>query len=76
MRPTQYEGEVMASGKDVARAPRPRMTSIKDAAVMLGVSIPTVYRMIQGGHLEAIKVGRRNLVRLRSLEAITGEGAA
>lgn len=52
-------------------SPAPRMASVADAATILGLSRPTVYRLIGSGQLDTVKIGRRRLVRMVSLDAIT-----
>lgn len=42
--------------------------SVKDAAMMLGVSIDTVYRRIADGSIPSFRVGRAIRVPLRYLE--------
>lgn len=56
--------------------PAPRMASVEHAAVTLGLSVPTIYRMLERRELESVKVGRRRLIRMSSIEALTGERAA
>jgi excisionase family DNA binding protein len=56
-------------------SPAPRLASIKDAASLLGLSVPTIYRQIEAGSLKTVKIGRRRLVRMSSIEALTGEAA-
>jgi excisionase family DNA binding protein len=46
--------------------------SVKDAALLLGVSDPTIWRRIQSGELETYKVGSRRLVKSSSLLAMAG----
>jgi excisionase family DNA binding protein len=55
--------------------PAPRMASVDDTATILGLSVPTIYRMIERNELSTVKVGRRRLVRVSSIEALTGEAA-
>lgn len=37
--------------------------SIREAGSALGVSRSTIYRLMDGGHLQAVKIGRRRLIR-------------
>lgn len=55
--------------------PAPRMVSVDDTAIILGLSTPTIYRMIERNELSTVKIGRRRLVRVSSIEALTGEAA-
>lgn len=55
---------------------KPRMASVEQTGKMLGLSIPTVYRMLERQELESVKVGRRRLIRMSSIEALTGERVA
>ena len=61
--------------KTSATAPKPRMATMKDASGILNVSICTVYRMVERGQLETVTIGRRRLIRMTSIEALTGEAA-
>lgn len=54
---------------------KPRMASVKDTATMLNLSVPTIYRMLKDGELDSITIGRRRLIRMTSIEALTGEAA-
>ncbi|MFL9932048.1 helix-turn-helix domain-containing protein [Paraburkholderia sp. RL18-103-BIB-C] len=36
-----------------------RLHRIKNAAIMLGVSKPTIYRLVRAGELTLVKLGRR-----------------
>lgn len=61
--------------KSSAPGPKPRMATMKDASGILNVSICTVYRMVERGQLETVTIGRRRLIRMTSIEALTGEAA-
>ena len=61
--------------KSSAPVPKPRMATMKDASGILNVSICTVYRMVERGQLETVTIGRRRLIRMTSIEALTGEAA-
>ncbi len=47
---------------------RPLALSIKSAAE-LSVSKSTIYRLIERGHLQRVKAGRRALITVQSLDA-------
>ncbi len=49
--------------------------SIDDTQRALGVGRTTVYKLIQSGRLETVKIGRRTLVRTASIRAVSGEPA-
>ncbi len=49
-------------------------SSVKDASKNLGLSEPTIYRLISKGQLKKIKVGRRTLITLESQRALIGIG--
>lgn len=44
--------------------------SIREAGSALGVSRSTVYRLMDGGHLQAVKIGRRRLIRREAISAL------
>lgn len=44
--------------------------SIKETGNALGLGRTTIYRMINEGQLETVKLGSRNLVRIASIEAV------
>lgn len=48
------------------------LTSIAAAARELGVSEPMVRKLLRGGQLAGVHVGRRHLVRRDSLDALAG----
>lgn len=56
--------------------PTPRMASVEQTGKMLGLSVPTIYRMLERNELESVKIGRRRLIRMASIEALTGDKAA
>ncbi|MDK2768016.1 helix-turn-helix domain-containing protein [Sphingomonas sp.] len=51
---------------------RPITVSIADAVEISGLSQATLYRLIGRKELATVKVGRRRLVRLDSLEQLVG----
>jgi excisionase family DNA binding protein len=46
------------------------LLSVNEAAQRLGVSAPTVYRLIGRGELPVIKIGDRSLFRPRDIDAL------
>ena len=48
----------------------PLATSINDAAKALGLGRTTIYKFIAEGRLEAIKLGRRTLVKVESIRRV------
>jgi excisionase family DNA binding protein len=50
------------------------LASIPDAQRALGIGRSTAYRLIDAGKLETVKIGRRTLVRVSSIQALAGEG--
>lgn len=73
MHPAQIQG---GNGPS-SGGPSPRLASINDTATMLGLSVPTIYRMIsaEDGKLETVKLGRRHLVKISSIDRLLGEAA-
>ena len=45
-------------------------TSIKDAARALGLGRTKIYQLINSGDLEVVRIGRRTLVKARSIRAL------
>lgn len=45
----------------------PIATSPREAARLLGVSVPTMYELLMSGRVRSIKVGNRRLVSVASL---------
>jgi excisionase family DNA binding protein len=54
---------------------RQLVASVGDAAKMLGLSRPTIYRLIALGRLKTVKIGARRLVPLGAIDALLNEGA-
>lgn len=48
--------------------------SIREAGGALGVSRSTIYRLMDGGHLQAVKIGRRRLIRREAIAALVEIG--
>ena len=44
--------------------------SIKEAAVLIGVSERTLYRLMESGSLEAKKIGRRTIIRRAAIDKL------
>jgi excisionase family DNA binding protein len=49
------------------------MCTVEEASRMLGVSRTLAYRLIKDGQLRSIKIGRRRLVPMTSLESFIAE---
>jgi len=47
-------------------------SSVREACANLGLSEPTVYRLINKGKLAKVKVGRRTLITMESQRALLG----
>ncbi len=52
------------------------LRSINDTAADLGIGRTSIYNFIKEGRLEAVKLGRRTLVKVSSIEALIGESEA
>lgn len=48
---------------------KPLLVTIDEAGRVCGVGRATIYRLIDSGHLERVKSGRRALVTVESIEA-------
>ena len=57
------------------QTPAPEWGSRHDAAVLVGVSLPTIHALISQGLIEAQKCGRRTLINLGDLRAKLASGA-
>lgn len=47
--------------------------SIRETGSTLGLGRSTIYRMINDGQLETVKMGSRRLVRIASIEAVAAD---
>ena len=47
---------------------KPRLLSVAQTAIMLGVGTSTVYNLIAGKKLAAIKIGDRSLVKAKAID--------
>jgi excisionase family DNA binding protein len=56
----------------------PIVLSINDTAKALGLGRTSIYALINGGRLEAVKIGRRTLIKVASIRHLMGteQGAA
>jgi excisionase family DNA binding protein len=59
--------------KEMPRVTERETSDAKEAAARLGVAIATIYRAAKRGELDAIRVGRRVLIRNSSLHRLLGE---
>jgi excisionase family DNA binding protein len=51
------------------RAPvKPRLLSVNDTAVTLGLGVTSIYGLIARKEIAAIKVGDRNLIKVESID--------
>jgi len=48
----------------------PRLVSVKQAAHLLGIGLTKTYELISEGILEAVTIGSRRLVTMRSIDAL------
>jgi excisionase family DNA binding protein len=54
---------------------QPITVGAKDAAAMTGLSRATIWNMIKDGRLSSVRIGRRTLVRVSSIEALLEQAA-
>ena len=52
---------------------KPLLISIADGAQALGLGRTTVNQLIRSGELDTVKVGRRRLITVASIERLAGE---
>lgn len=53
----------------------PLTTTINGTMAVTGLGMTTVYKLINEGKLETVKVGRRTLVKTKSIRVLLGEAA-
>jgi excisionase family DNA binding protein len=63
----KYAAENLAEGRAVTMAPIEKQLTTQEAAEFLGMSRPTLIRMIDRGELSCSKVGRHRRIRLGDL---------
>ena len=66
----------MAAVLDPPRTDNPVTLTVRDAAKMLGVSAPLVYRLAQDGRIPSIKLGGRVLLRRDTVEQLLDDRRA
>lgn len=49
---------------------------INEAAQAIGIGRTKIYQLINSGDLEAVRIGRRTLVKTSSIEALIQKGVA
>lgn len=49
--------------------------SIQETGATLGLGRTTIYRMVNEGQLEKVKLGRRTLIRMSSIQALAETGS-
>ena len=57
---------------DPAQQPEPILVSVNNAAAMLGISRPTIYKLLNAGALRAVKSGGRTLIHTQALRDYAG----
>lgn len=51
----------------------PFLISINDAAKALGLGRSKIYQLIQAGDLAIVKIGRRTLISMKSVQTLSGD---
>ena len=57
-----------------ARSITPLTISVNDALAMLGIGRTRFYELVAAGEIQTIKLGRRRLVQVASLQRLASEG--
>lgn len=57
-----------------ARSVTPLTISVNDALAMLGIGRTRFYELVAAGEIQTIKIGRRRLVQVASLQRLASEG--
>jgi len=70
-RPANDTGDLFSG--EAAQGPDPVNVSVDDAARMLGVGRTTVYKLMEDGKLDKIKIGGRTLISVESIRRLGGE---
>lgn len=58
----------------VGRSVTPLTISVNDALAMLGIGRTRFYELVAAGEIQTIKLGRRRLVQVASLQRLASEG--
>lgn len=53
----------------------PLTTTIEGTKQATGLGITSIYKLINEGKLETVKIGRRTLIKTKSIRALVGEAA-
>ena len=69
-RPERTGGSKQNGASPVDNAPI--TVTVANAGTMSGLSVATLYRLIERGELDTIKIGRRRLVRVDSIKRLVG----
>jgi excisionase family DNA binding protein len=68
------EGHIMSSPSRRAGAlPAPMLYSIRETERLLGVSRPTIYRLIAAGRLVALKIGNATRIPASEIDRLLAE---
>jgi excisionase family DNA binding protein len=55
------------TGMNLVQQRDPILVSVNSAAAMLGISRPTIYKLLNAGALRAVKSGGRTLIPMQAL---------
>jgi excisionase family DNA binding protein len=70
------DGSLSPTGETLMTEVKPILCSIPDAATMLSVSRSKAYELIANGELATVRIGRRRLVRIESVQTLAMGAAA
>jgi excisionase family DNA binding protein len=62
--------------RDGLQSAKPITVTVATARKLSGLGNTTVWALLKGGQLDAVRVGRRTLITFRSLEALLSPGSA